>query len=227
LLGLGPAAIAAAAKLGRSATYAMGLKLRYNLFRDASVEAVYGAYASFYAQRGRPLQPAGKETRRLDFYQENNDWVVVGLDGGWEWKERREAQLFASRRLWCAGLLVFVYDGDYWGYELFDHGEVRDHFVQEATGMPIWFAGEDCLGHPEVLAEHLPFLDVEDIAPYLVQKHDWVIPTGMNVPARFGDEFCRFDECAVLDFLRMLGVRVGLQDGYVRQQSPLYRSAFL
>lgn len=204
----------------------MGLKLRYHLFHDTTAAAVYGAYASFYAQQGRPLQLTGDETRRLDFYQENNGWVVVSLDGGWEWKERREAQLFVSRRLWCPGFLVFVYDGDYWGYEFFDHGEVFDQFVQEGTGQPIGFPGADCRGRPEVVAAHLRFLRAEDIAPYLVQKHDWVIPAGMGVPARPGDEFRRFDECAVLDFLRMLGVRVGLQDEYLREQGPLYQSAF-
>lgn len=204
----------------------MGLKLRYNLFHGTTSAAVCGAYTSFYERRGRPLQLTGGAARRLDFYQETNGWVVVSLDGGWEWKERREAQLFVSRCLWCPGFLVFVYDGSYWGYEFFDHGEVFDHFVQEDTGQPIGFPGADCRGRPEVVAEHLPFLGAEDIAPYLVQKHDWVIPAGMDVPARPGDEFVRFDECAVLDFLRMLGVPVGLQGGYVRVQSPVYRSVF-
>lgn len=37
-----------------------------------------------------------------------------------------------------------------------------------------------------------------------------------NDPVRPGDEFGRFDECAVLDFLRALGVGVDLRDGYVR-----------
>lgn len=205
----------------------MGLKLRYNLFHGTTAAAVFDAYVSFYAQRGRPLQLTGDEARRLDFYQENNGWVVVSLDRGWEWKERREAHLFVSRRLWCPGFLVFVYDGDYWGYEFCDHGEVFDHFVQDGTGQPIGFPGADCRGRPEVVAKHLPFLRAEDIAPYLVQKDDWVIPAGMDVPARPGDEFRRFGECAVLDFLRMLSVRVGLQDGYVQVQGQLYWSAFL
>lgn len=204
----------------------MGLKLRYNLFHGTTAAAVYGTYVSFYEQRGRPLQSAGTEWQAIDFHQENNGWVVVALDGGWEWKERREAQFFVSRRLWCPGFLVFVYDGDYWGYEFFDQGEALDHFVQEGTGQPIGFPGEDCRGRPEVISEHLPFLRAEDVAPYLVQMNDWAIPEGMDVPARPGDEFRRFEECAVLDFLRMLGVCVHLQDAYVRVQSPVYRSAF-
>jgi hypothetical protein len=204
----------------------MGLNLRYNLFHNTTAPAVYGAYVSFYEQRGRPLQFTGEDWQRIDFHHENNGWVVVALDGGWEWKERREVQLSVSRRLGCPGFLVFVYDGDYWGYEFFDHSAVLDHFVQEATGEPVGFSGEDCRGRPEVVAEHLRFLRAEDIAPYLVQMHNWVIPADMNIPARPGDEFRRFDECAVLDFLRMLGVRAGLDDGHVRAQSPVYRSAF-
>ncbi len=204
----------------------MGLMLRYNLFHGTTAAVVYGAYASFYEQRGRPFKLSGEETQRLDFYQENNGWVVVSLDRGWEWKERRHAQTFASQRLWCPGFLVFVYDGDYWGYEFFDHGEVFDHFVQESSSEPIGFPEADCRGKAEVVAEHLPFLQVEDIAPYLVQKYDWVIQAGINVPARPGDEFRRFEECAVLDFLRMLGVRVALQGGAVRVDGSVYRSVY-
>ena len=204
----------------------MGLTLRYNLFHGTTAVAVYGAYVSFYEERGRPLQPVGKDWRSIEFHHEHNGWVVVALDSGWEWKERREAQLFVSQRLWCPGFLVFVYDGDYWGYEFFDKGEALDHFVQESTGQPIGFPGEDCRGRPEVVTKHLPFLRIEDVTPYLVQMHGATAPEGMDVPARPGDEFRRFEECAVLDFLRMLGVRVQLQDGYVRVQSPVYRSAF-
>jgi hypothetical protein len=205
----------------------MGSKARYNLSHGTTAAAVYGAYVSLYAQRGRPLQLAGDEARRMDFYHENNGWVVVALDGGWEWKDRREVELSVSRRLGCPGFLVFVYDGDYWGYEFFNQGEVFDHFVQEDTGKPIGFPGADCRGRPEVVAGHMPFLREEDIARCLVQKHEWVIPTGMDFPARPSDEFRRFDECAVLDFLRILGVRVGLQEGYVEQDGPLYLSVFL
>jgi hypothetical protein len=204
----------------------MGLKLRYNLFYNTTAAAVYGAYVSFFEERDRPLRPTGNERHRIDFHHTHNGWVVVALDAGWEWEERREVQLLVSRRLLCPGFLAFVYDGDYWGYEFFDHGEPLDHFVQESTGQPIGFPDEDCRGKAEVVAEHLPVLRAADIAPYLMQKHDWVIAEGADVPARPGDEFCRFDECAVLDFLRMLGVHVSLQAGYVGVESPVYRSVF-
>jgi hypothetical protein len=201
----------------------MGLKLRYNLFHDTTAAAVYGAFVSFYQKRGRPLQLSHDDSDGYRFYREHNGWVVVDWDAGWEWKERREAQLLVSQRLCCPGFLIFVYDGDYWGYEFFDRGKVFDHFVQESESQPIWFPGEDCRGNAGVLAEHLPSIRIEDIEPYLMQMHDWVMPKDMNVPARPGDEFRRFDECAVLDFLRMLGVPVQLRDGYVRVESSVYR----
>jgi hypothetical protein len=201
----------------------VGLKLRYNLFYSTT-EPVFDAFASFYGRRGRRLHAAHDESGSLNFYGEHNGWVVVDLGGGWEWKVRREAQLVVSRSVWCPGFLIFAYDGNYWGYEFFDRGEVIDHFVQEAIGEPIGFPGEDCRGNPRAIAERLPFLRVEDVAPYLMQKRDFVIPEGMNVPARPGDEFRRFDECAVLDFLRMLGVLVEIRDHKVHLKAPLFRS---
>lgn len=204
----------------------MGLKLRYTLFHGVTAAAVYGAFVAFYEQRGRPLQESGNDAERLDFYRESGDWVVVSLDGGWEMKERREANLFVSRRLWCPGFFVFVYDGDYWGYEFFHHGDALDQFVQEEVEGPNWFPDRDSRGNAAVVVERLPFLCADNIAPYLVQKRDWVIPDGMDIPARDGDQFSRFDECAVLDFLRMLGVLVDLRGSYVEVQSPVMRSAF-
>ena len=210
----------------------VGLALRYNLFYSTS-EAVYDAFASFYGRRGSRLHAVDDVGSRLNdycainFHREHNGWTVVDLDGGWEWKVRREAQLFVSQSLRCPGFLIFVYDGDYWGYEFSDCGEAIDHFVQEASGEPIGFPGEDCRGNPSVIAEHLPFLRVEDIAPYLVQKPDWPTPESINVPARPGDEFRRFDECAVLDFVRMLRVPVDIVSSVVRLKAPLLKSVML
>ena len=202
----------------------MGLMLRYNLFRDVTAPAVYGMLLNFYAQRGRPLQHTGTDDERIDVHHADNSWVVVALDSGWEWNERREAQFYVSQHLACAGLLVFVYDGDYWGYELFNHGVVLDQFTQESNDTPIGFPNRPTQGNARIVVELLPFLCEADVAPYLVQKHDWQLPSGANTKARPGDEYNRFDECAALDFLRMLGVRVSVENGYVQLASPRYRS---
>jgi hypothetical protein len=202
----------------------MGLMLRYNLFRDVSAPAVYGMLQNFHTTRGRPLLHTGTADERIDVHEAENRWVAVTLDSGWEWKERREAQRYLSRLLKCTGFLIFVYDGDYWGYEFFSQGMVLDQFTQERSDAPIGFPDTPSQGNPAIVVEHLPFLREEDVAPYLVQKHDWQIPQGANTKARPGDAYNRFDECAVLDFLRMLGVGVSVQNGYVQLNSPRYRS---
>lgn len=74
-----------------------------------------------------------------------------------------------------------------------------------------------------MLAGQFEWLSPADVAPYLVQKPDldlypplpdetwWQEWKRLDVPVRLGDEFTRFDECAVLDFLRLLRVRVELR----------------
>ena len=202
----------------------MGLKLRYNLFRDVTAPTVYGMLLNFYVAQGRPLQQTGTDDERIDIHKAHNGWVAVTLDSGWEWQERRAAQLYLSQRLVCAGFLIFVYDGEYWGYEFFDRGVVLDQFTQQGSDTPVGFPTLPTHGNAAIIAQHLPFLPEAEIVPYLVQQHDWQIPDGTNTKVRPGDEYNRFDECAVLDFLRMLGVSVSVQNDNVRLASPIYRS---
>jgi hypothetical protein len=203
----------------------MGLMLRYYLFHNVTGKDVCGALKAFYAGRGRPLEADGPEHDAITVHEAENDWVVVDLDIGWEWKERREAQLFVSHRLWCAGFLVFVYDGDYWGYEFFDRGETLDHFVQYEDIAEQWFPGTDCRGNAEILSRHLPFLDISVIAPYLQQEPNFPDLSESKVHPQ--DEFGRLDECAVIDFLRKFGISIGLRpdvDGlwtHVALESPV------
>jgi hypothetical protein len=204
----------------------MGLKLRYNLFYGVESKAVYGALKWFWAKQHHqvlttPLRslPAVASDEYL-LYQATDGWTLLDWNGGWEWTLRRRMQLHVSQVLGCAGLLVFVYDGDYWGYELFNDGVEIDHFVQNREAVD-WFPDRSCAGQPEVFAAQFPgtrFRAV-DIAPYLVPRSeaglddlDW------NRPARLGDQFSRGDECAVLDFLRMLGVGIQLRDQGNRRQ---------
>jgi len=208
----------------------VGLKLRYNLFHGVPAEPVFHALKSFWAQRHHELRTTAPRSvpdaawDEYRLYQPLGGWTLLDWDGGWEWELRRQAQLHVSRALACPGLLVFVYDGDFWGYELFNVGSAVDHFVQdpEASG---WFPGHASSGRPDIFAAQLPaaHLQPADVAPYLVPKPDhrdgdreW------DRRARAGDEFTRGDECAVVDFLRMLGVGVELRDyGGRRYVTPL------
>jgi hypothetical protein len=140
----------------------MGLALRYSLFDGVDAKAVYGALAWYWASRGHRLEERAPRTsplRAADEYVLHSEcagWTLLSWDGGWEWTRRREAQLHISRALGCVGLLVFVYDGQSWGYELFDRGEVVDRFVAEIDDPDRWFPGEDVSGHPELVVAALP-----------------------------------------------------------------------
>jgi hypothetical protein len=227
----------------------MGLKLRLNLFHDVSAKDVYGAFARFYGGRGQRLLDKGDEFHEFALYERDGPWTLVNLDGGWEWVVRRQAQLLVSQALACRGFLVFVYDGDYWGYEFFKNGKVLDRFVQDedpCTGVD-WFAGESCAGNPNLIAQEFPNLSVADIFAYLVRdpvwaKYEetgdkvaddnahrarWADHNRLNVPVRPSDEFRRFDECGVLDFLRFLGIRVELVDHRVTFHAPKFASFWL
>ena len=85
-----------------------------------------------------------------------------------------------------------------------------------------WFPGKPCVGNRELIASEFPFLSTTNLASYLTRKRcEWPHPG--NVPAREGDEFKKFDECAVIDFMRFLKVGVEVRDRYVRFLSPEYR----
>jgi len=202
----------------------LGLALRLNAFRDVDAADVYGALETFYARRGGVLISEPDRLRSYDLRERRGRWCVLEWDAGWEWKLRREAQLHVSRQLGVPGLLVFVYDGDYWGYELFDRGEALDHFVQTAMDPVITFPGRRCDGDGALLARTLG-LSEADVAPYLSRWHGWHERSRRaEERARPGDEFTRWDECAVLDFLRALEVDVALVGYAVEFASPIWRS---
>jgi hypothetical protein len=202
----------------------VGLALRLNAFRDVEAPDVYGALATFYEKRGAVLISERDGRRSHDLRERRGRWCVLEWDAGWEWKVRREAQLHVSRQLGVAGLLVFVYDGDYWGYELFDRGEAKDHFVQTTMDPMITFAGEDCRGDAAVLAQTLA-LNEADVAPYLARWHGWhERAKRAGERARPGDEFTRWDECAALDFLRAIDIDVRLEGYSVEFGAPIWRS---
>jgi hypothetical protein len=125
---------------------------------------------------------------------------------------------------------VFVYDGDYWGYELFERGVAVDWFVQSPEHR--WFPAKDERGRPEAVVAAFPELTLDRayVAAYLVQCPDdeddeerWNARERWDVPAPPGDRFARGDECAVLDFLGLLGVGVDVVEGRVRWRAPLSR----
>src|SRR5690348_3986845 len=105
----------------------MGLMLRGYLFYSVGASDVCGALKEWYAAHGIPLDTTGPVYESIGVHEPDNNWVVAELaTPGWYWQERRKVGAFISERLWCPGFLVFVYDGEYWGYEFYDRGEALD-----------------------------------------------------------------------------------------------------
>lgn len=218
----------------------MGLSLKLNLFRDVHHDAVLLALREFHSRRGFELQACEYSNSSYELHEAEDNWVVLAFPMGWNWELWRAAQLFVSQRLCCCGFLIFVYDGDYWGYEFFKNGESIDQFVQveEYYTGGNWFPGLNTNGNPIQLAKELPDLSPGIIADYLVRNPGWASKIDnndseserwkasqiLNVPVQPDDEFSRFDQCAVLDFLRYLGVPVALQNRHVKFMTPITTS---
>lgn len=205
----------------------MGLSLRCNLFHRVDHASVYATLTRYYAQRGERLVEERDRRKRFDLREQASDWTVLDWNAGWEWTVRRRAQLFVSRELSAVGLLVFVFDGDYWGYELFAQGEVVDRFVQWPDEAATWFGDADCRGDAEVLSREIG-IDPAGVTPYLVQepidqRHQDRWET-LAVRARAGDRYQRFHECAVVDFVSALGVPAEVRDQLVVIGGDVWRS---
>ena len=215
----------------------MGLTLKYNLFYGVTDKQVLAAYSDFYSKRGQQLIQEGQDQYRFSLHRTDQDWTVLELDAGWEWDVRQQAQLAVSKTLCCPGFFIFVYDGDYWGYEFFSAGNVIDNFIQseDACDGCMWFPDKDISGNPAAVVSHLPHLCQSDLASYLVQdpvwsKHEdvdyeyqwrWDQHNLLDIPVRESDEFTRFDQCAILDFLGFLGIRIKLHDDYIKLKSDI------
>jgi hypothetical protein len=191
----------------------VGLFIRINAFRGVSHADVYATLAEFWSWHNRQVEPVQPDTGHdaFDLYEERDGWTLMRWTAGWEWKLRRKAQLHVSEALGCSGILVFVYDGDVWGYELFDRGTAVDWFNQWPLEGNTWFPAKDLSGQPEAVIAAFPdlALDRSDVATYLAQRPDDEEAGEMwDVPARPGDRFRRGDEYAMLDFLSLLGVTI-------------------
>jgi hypothetical protein len=194
------------------------MKLRYNLFFAVKHEDMYRAYEQYsLAERGHrlvPLKNTAPPYRPFDayaLYRSDGCWTLLNWCGGWEWKLRRQAQLYVSSLLGCPGLLVFVFGG-YWGYELFNAGHILDHFVQRSDECGTWFPGYDCRGNSELFVDQFrPWLNLKKgaLAAYLVQE---------PVEMRLG----------IFDFLSFLGLRIKWQrykyGSYMAPLAPVWRT---
>lgn len=208
--------------------------MRFCLFHAVSVERVWTAVSAYYSSKNTRLAEDGDDYHKFDLHQRDGEWVVLNIGNppafeAW-WMD---AQRKTSEMLWCKSFLLFVYDGDYWGYQLFKHGEVLDRFVQSNEHNPPWFPNRaEATGDPSLLTREFPWLTESEVAPYLIKMPELgsedfrQIMSRLDVRVRPEDGFTRFDECSVLNFMRLLRVRAELQE--VKQGArTFFKVAFL
>ena len=199
----------------------MGTFQRTNLFYGVDHEQVYAALEEFWRREEHTLKLEDVNDVNRDSYalrERRGDWTVLEWTRGWEWDLRRRAQLYVSRAYDCPGLLVFIYDDDFWGCELFHHGTVIDQFQQETDNIGSFFGDLPCQGRPDLLLAQFPALDldIEHARAYLThysiddpayEDIDWENEHDpRNSPARPGDGYGRLEGGVYWDFQNFLGV---------------------
>lgn len=104
-------------------------------------------------------------------------------------------------------MLLYIYDGDFWAYELYDNGEHIDSF----NPMPNYFDDEiddaiiqSHLGNSKIVSEYFN-VDEDSIKNYLVQ---WTDETDYEEKA-YEDDSCGYDDWQMVDFLEKLGYDYG------------------
>lgn len=214
----------------------MGFTFSVNLFAERSAYEVTHALKMFYHQEGKLSIEIYQNLfcisnlnilESLEIFAFPN-WIVVDIQSKPEWWIRKR-QLEISKNLCCSGLFLFQYDGDYWGYELFKNGKVVDRFTSDACHDE-YFSGLECKGNAKCLAECFPFIPKNVFAPYLVQLPDIETMSRdkfeqqTDVIPREGDEYKRWSEVSVLNFLSALGIKGGFTGkwGRFEFEAPLY-----
>lgn len=220
----------------------MGLKLRVNCFYQQDHKQIYEVLSDFHLSMGKSFEFSGDQFSRLDIYQYDEQWVLLDLGGGWnQWETHQQAFRQISVALQCTGFSMFVDDGDYWGYTMVHSGNEIDHFIQDPGESRYWFPGVSSIGNAQTISDYLLYLKADDISPYLIQMPShvddaafdelwaswWDEYNKLDVMPRRGDEFTRWDECSLLNFQRLLGIRVELRDHYVKYLAPIWKSFWI
>ncbi len=208
-----------------------------NLFHAVEAESIFECMAEFYATAGHPLVDEGDAEWRSTIHVRHNDWVVVDLGHGVEWRLRRGALAAITKRLARPALLTWVDEAGSWGYELFVQGHVLDRFCLDPWTTQVQDPAE-WKGRADLLANQLAWLQPESIEPYLVRKpnaeHFPPSPPPstlesafsqelrrLDVPPRPGDSHARFDKLAFINVLRLLQIDSVIRDESIVIAAPV------
>lgn len=186
----------------------MGYSLNLSLFRDVEAADVYTALITQFRKEGFKLLPELDPRKQFALQRTENQWSVLRVPIGFDWAQHQRIQKAVCEQLNARGLILFAYDGDYWGYELYRSSEVIDRFIQSKEEGRHWFPNQNTSGNPRLLAQELGLPETDAIA-YIQSfgpEITWDQRTKANTPVRPTDRYGRYDECAVLDFTHFLGV---------------------
>lgn len=105
-----------------------------------------------------------------------------------------------SKECGKAVLVLYIYDGDYWAYELYDNGEEIDQFdpVPDYFGEVSEKAIQKFKGNPDMIAKYFS-VNKADIEKYLIFWSDT-----SDEKAYEDDEFA-YSDWQMADFMRKLG----------------------
>lgn len=191
----------------------MGLFLQTAIIPDCSEAAVRKAVAAVAEKYSHELEaPDFDETSEyhiLDLmpddckYQSAPDGISILFNEDCIGYESLAGAL--SEELSKAVLLLYIYDGDYWGYFLYDKGLEIDRFVP----MPDYFETvskeekQQMKGNVDIIAKYF-HVDKASIEKYIVFWTDKMM-NDYSAKAYEDDEFGQCEDWQMVDFMRKLG----------------------
>jgi len=103
-------------------------------------------------------------------------------------------------------MLCYIYDGDFWGYSLYDNGMELDNF----NPIPDYFGDvserekKQMAGNSRLIAEYFNVKE-DRIKNYLQQWTDELLDSDEKIRAYEEDEFCIGEDWQMADFMKALG----------------------
>lgn len=193
----------------------MGLFLQTALFSGSTVELARAAVEQAAQKTG-----SYELTPELCRYCQHQEGAQVLLED--ECPGLGELAKALSKAGSCPVLLLYIYDGDMWGYDFYVNGQEADRFdpMPDYFGPATEFQRKQMAGRPETVAEYFPAVTVETLRAYLV-PWDEVLTEGETRYACPGDEFPYGDCWQMVDFTARLGFPWPFDDGEAERQRPV------
>ena len=135
--------------------------------------------------------------------EQNGDTVIL-LNADSNFEGNAQFFKYASSKTNDAVMSLYIYDGDYWGYNLFDNGQEIDKF----NPLPDYFDDIDeseieaYKGNSDIVAQYFN-INKDSIENYLIFWTDELMDEGL---AYENDEF-GYEDWQLVDFMEKLGYK--------------------